>query len=74
LFCRYHLLCDNCNWEFVGFAVPGTVSSKPTKSSKKKNHTARQTGTSAVAVGSDLADQTATEPISEFSQSDRNGT
>jgi predicted nucleic-acid-binding Zn-ribbon protein len=28
---RYHLLCDNCNWEFKGFAVPGTVSSKPTR-------------------------------------------
>lgn len=37
---RYHLLCDNCNWEFTGFAVPGTVSAKPTKSSKKK-HTGR---------------------------------
>lgn len=32
---RYHLLCDNCNWEFAGFAVPGTVSSKPRR--KKKN-------------------------------------
>ena len=33
---RYNLLCDNCNWEFVGFAVPGTVTAKPTKSPKKK--------------------------------------
>lgn len=33
---RYNLLCDNCNWEFKGFAVPGTVSAKPTKSPKKK--------------------------------------
>ncbi|HEY0458520.1 MAG TPA: hypothetical protein VGC97_05160 [Pyrinomonadaceae bacterium] len=33
---RYNLLCDNCNWEFRGFAVPGTVSAKPTKSPKKK--------------------------------------
>ncbi len=32
---RYNLLCDNCNWEFIGFAVPGTVSAKPTKSQKK---------------------------------------
>ena len=31
---RYNLLCDNCNWEFKGFAVPGTVSSKPTKKPK----------------------------------------
>jgi hypothetical protein len=33
---RYHLLCDNCNWEFKGFAVPGTVSSKPTRRPKKQ--------------------------------------
>lgn len=31
--CRFNLLCDGCNWEFKGFAVPGTVS---TKSSKKR--------------------------------------
>ena len=34
---RYNLLCDNCNWEFMGFAVPGTVSSRPTKKPKKSN-------------------------------------
>ncbi len=22
---RYNLLCDNCNWIFTGFALPGTV-------------------------------------------------
>ncbi len=32
---RYNLLCDNCNWEFKGFAIPGTVSTKPTKKRKK---------------------------------------
>jgi hypothetical protein len=32
---RYNLLCDNCNWEFTGFAVPGTVSAKPSKRPKK---------------------------------------
>lgn len=31
---RYHLLCDGCNWEFVGFAVPGTVSVKSGRSGK----------------------------------------
>lgn len=35
VFFRYNLLCDNCNWEFTGFAVPGTVSTKPTKRQKK---------------------------------------
>ncbi len=35
LICRYNLLCDACNWEFKGFGVPFTVSSKPTKKHKK---------------------------------------
>ncbi len=34
---RYNLLCNNCNWEFSGFAVPGTVSSKPGRSKKKQS-------------------------------------
>lgn len=33
---RYNLLCDNCNWEFTGFAVPGTVESKPSRKTKKR--------------------------------------
>lgn len=33
---RFNLLCDTCNWEFVGFAVPGTLSSKSKKKAKKK--------------------------------------
>ena len=32
---RYNLLCDGCNWEFRGFAVPGTVSVKPNRKKKK---------------------------------------
>ncbi len=35
IFFRYNLLCDNCNWEFKGFAVPGTVTTKPTRNPKK---------------------------------------
>lgn len=35
LFC-FNLLCDGCNWEFKGFAVPGTVSSKPNRRKKKR--------------------------------------
>lgn len=31
---RYNLLCDQCNWEFRGFAIPGTLSRK---TKKKKN-------------------------------------
>lgn len=33
---RYNLLCDSCNWEFTGFAVPGTISYKPSRKSKIK--------------------------------------
>lgn len=36
LLMRYNLLCDKCNWEFVGFALPGTISHKPTKKNKPK--------------------------------------
>lgn len=36
IFFRFNLLCDGCNWEFKGFAVPGTVSSKPNRKKKKR--------------------------------------
>jgi hypothetical protein len=36
IFFRYNLLCDSCNLEFKGFAVPGTVSSRPGSKAKKK--------------------------------------
>ena len=35
---RYNLLCDNCNWEFIGFAIPGTVSSKSKRRKKSSEH------------------------------------
>jgi hypothetical protein len=39
---RYNLLCDNCNLEFRGFAVPGTVNSKTRSRPKIKNAQERQ--------------------------------
>jgi hypothetical protein len=33
---RFNLLCDNCNWEFAGFALPWTIPTKPTKKTKHK--------------------------------------
>lgn len=36
LFCRYNLLCDSCNWEFNGWAVPGTISSTRDRRKKPK--------------------------------------
>ena len=46
LFCRYNLLCDGCNWEFKGFAVPGTVSWKPKR--KQKNSVERNNRNNSV--------------------------
>lgn len=43
---RYNLLCDGCNWEFKGFAVPGTVSSKPNRRKKKPETAIEQPGLS----------------------------
>jgi hypothetical protein len=31
---RYNLLCNDCNWEFIGFAIPGTVSAKAKRKKK----------------------------------------
>ena len=36
IFFRYNLLCNKCNWEFTGFAVPGTVDHKPERKKKAK--------------------------------------
>lgn len=36
LFLRFHLLCDNCNWQFKGFAAPGFKTPKQTLSSREK--------------------------------------
>ncbi|MBC7901152.1 MAG: hypothetical protein H7070_13995 [Saprospiraceae bacterium] len=33
---RYYLLCDSCNLEFKGFAVPGTVNVKSQRRPQKK--------------------------------------
>lgn len=34
---RFNLLCDNCNWEFVGFALPFQKSSRSNRSVKRRN-------------------------------------
>ncbi len=42
---RYYLLCDACNWEFTGFALPGTVTAKSTRKKPKEDG---ETGDSTV--------------------------
>lgn len=39
IFFRFQLLCDNCNWEFKGFAFPFGKSSKNPASRKRKDVT-----------------------------------
>ncbi len=36
IFGRYNLLCNSCNWEFVGLAIPGTVSDQHSRKRKKR--------------------------------------
>jgi hypothetical protein len=36
MFGRYHLLCNACNWEFAGWAIPGTVEAAATRRRKKR--------------------------------------
>ena len=75
---RYNLLCDNCNWEFRGFAIPGTVSSKPTK--KPKKNPVNKATDNLVAANSDNANsnlkkdsaETANEPMNLSDASTKN--
>ena len=36
LMLRFNLLCDNCNWEFAGFALPWKIPSKTVRGSKNR--------------------------------------
>lgn len=47
IFFRFHLLCDNCNWEFKGFALPIGKSSKTQGSRKRKEITNKTVETAA---------------------------
>lgn len=71
---RYNLLCDNCNWEFTGFAVPGTVTAKPTKNPKKKQ-TPKATNTTTInsKISEDDLHQAGAETDFSSENSDRNG-
>jgi len=41
------LLCNECNWEFVGFAIPGTVSAK----GRRKKDSAAPRTTPVLPIG-----------------------
>ncbi len=60
---RYNLLCDGCNWEFTGFAVPGTVDTKSTRKAKKSKGTGK--------IRDDFDAKSSVEPIAVNSKSNR---
>lgn len=71
---RYNLLCDNCNWEFTGFGLPGTVSTKPTKKPKKSSSgTTRASGTSGPRNEAGQAREGAEEGVETFRGDGENG-
>ncbi|CAN5427854.1 hypothetical protein BH10ACI3_BH10ACI3_14120 [soil metagenome] len=41
---RYNLLCDKCNWEFKGFAVPFTVEFGKSNNKKRRPKTPTEIG------------------------------
>lgn len=43
IFGRYYLLCNSCNWEFIGFALPGTVESHSQRRKRKKRPESEKT-------------------------------
>jgi hypothetical protein len=59
LVCRFNLLCDNCNWEFAGFAVPGTTSSKKKKIVKKTPDSAQENDLGEISTGESKKERSA---------------
>lgn len=61
---RYHLLCDECNWEFTGFAIPGTIPKKTRK--KKTNSNNQNIEIDTFDKGQNLVDEVLSEKKNEF--------
>jgi hypothetical protein len=55
---RYNLLCDSCNWEFRGFGIPGTVSTKSSKKRKKANSAANAKENNSKSNVEEVSDKT----------------
>jgi hypothetical protein len=49
---RYNLLCNNCNWEFVGFAFPGSLSKHSRKRRSSNSTKPLSANTAALLVES----------------------
>lgn len=60
---RYYLLCNACNWEFTGFALPGTVTAKSSRRLKKSGNETNSPGD---------GEREDAEPEESHSKKDRN--
>jgi len=69
---RYNLLCDSCNWEFRGFAIPGTVSTKSSKKRKKGNSAANTKENNFKSNDKDITDEMdgKSETVEEYAKTD----
>lgn len=65
LLLRYNLLCDNCNWEFVGFALPGFISPRQTRSSKQRKEHGKDVKRRTSRMKSEKTQAELTETLSE---------
>lgn len=57
---RYNLLCNNCNWMFTGFAVPGTVGNVSERRSSSTNRNSATNGNDRDAKEKNVGAKTAT--------------
>ena len=58
---RYNLLCNHCNWEFIGFALPGTVKA-PSGKRRKTGSSGKRNGLGPNEPEIDEAAETFIEP------------
>lgn len=59
------MLCNACNWEFIGFAVPGTLSTK----SKKRRKSSDKSGSHTFNDESETISIAETSKLGETSNS-----
>jgi hypothetical protein len=59
---RFNLLCDNCNWQFVGFALPFGSSKNKNYKRKKEERLALDSQTPQPAGGNSHLNSAANNP------------
>jgi ribosomal protein L37AE/L43A len=55
---RYYLLCNACNWEFAGWAIPGTVEAAAARRRKKRAAEKNQQAVQSFEESNELVQKT----------------